>query len=418
MSDLSSRSRIEATVRQALADADITDIHTHLYAPQFGGLLLWGIDELLTFHYIVAEFFRVAGDRIDYDRFWSLPKAQQADMIWEHLFVRRSPISEACRGVITCLKHLGLDPAERDLNTHRRYFTGTTIDAHLDRVCEVTRVRRIVMTNDPFDDTERSLWMSGRTFDERFQAALRIDALLVEWDRVAPVVRGMGYAVEPDLSGRTFQEVRRFLDDWIKRMRPVYMAASLGSSFHYPDASPAAQLIENAVIPTATEHGLPFAMMIGVRRQVNPKLRLAGDAVARGDLTAAANLCAAYPGNRFLLTVLSREDQHEMCVVARKFHNLHVFGCWWFVNVSSLTDEITRMRLELLGHSFTPQHSDARVLEQLIYKWHDARTMLTNVLTDKYTALTEAGWTLTADQVRHEVGDLMGGGATRFIGRT
>ena len=42
----------------------------------------------------------------------------------------------------------------------------------------------------------------------------------------------------------------------------------------------------------------------------------------------------------------------------------------------SLSEEITRMRLELLGHSFTAQHSDARVLEQLLYKWQDTRVML------------------------------------------
>jgi hypothetical protein len=416
MTDLSTRAAIEGAVRRALDGAEITDIHTHLYAPQFGGLLLWGIDEMLTFHYLVAEFFRVAGHEISYDQFWSLPKPRQAELIWDNLFVRRSPISEACRGVVTCLQQLELDPNERDIAKHRRYFGQTDAGKHLDRVLEIAKVRSIVMTNDPFDDAERPVWMKSVRCDERFKAALRIDALLIEWARVAPVLRGMGYQVELDLSGRTCEEVRRFLEDWIGRMRPVYLAASLPSGFHYPDDSPAARLIEKCVIPVAAEHGSPFAMMIGVRRQVNPQLRLAGDAVGRADLTAVSNLCSAFPDNRFLLTVLSREDQHEMCVVARKFHNLHVFGCWWFVNVSSLTDEITRMRIELLGHSFTPQHSDARVLEQLIYKWHDARVMLTGVLTDKYAALAQTGWSLREDQLRSEVQDLLGRGAMRFIG--
>ena len=308
MTDLANRTNIEGVVRSALERADITDIHTHLYAPEFGGLLLWGIDEMLTFHYIVAEFFRVAGHEIDYDRFWSLSKAQQADLIWDRLFVRRSPISEACRGVVTCLQSLGLDSRDRDLSGHRRYFAQVDSAKHLDRVLEISGVRRIVMTNDPFDELERPVWMSGTRFDERFKAALRIDALLVDWRRVAPILRGMGYSVEPDLSGRTFDQVRRFLEDWIRRMRPVYMAASLGTTFHYPDDSPAARFLEACVIPAAAEHNLPFAMMIGVRRQVNPNLRLAGDAVGRADLTAVVNLCSAYPKNRFLLTVLSRED--------------------------------------------------------------------------------------------------------------
>jgi hypothetical protein len=51
--------------------------------------------------------------------------------------------------------------------------------------------------------------------------------------------------------------------------------------------------------------------------------------------------------------VLARENQHELAVLARKFRNLHIFGCWWFLNNPSLVDEVTRMRVELLGLSFT-----------------------------------------------------------------
>jgi len=33
----------------------VVDVHTHLYPASFGGLLLRGIDELLTYHYLIAE---------------------------------------------------------------------------------------------------------------------------------------------------------------------------------------------------------------------------------------------------------------------------------------------------------------------------------------------------------------------------
>ena len=45
------------------------DIHTHLYDPAFGGLLLWGIDELLVYHYLVAEGFRHFD--LPYEKFWA-----------------------------------------------------------------------------------------------------------------------------------------------------------------------------------------------------------------------------------------------------------------------------------------------------------------------------------------------------------
>jgi hypothetical protein len=101
--------------------------------------------------------------------------------------------------------------------------------------------------------------------------------------------------------------------------------------------------------------------------------------------------------------MLARENQHELAVAARKFGNLMVFGCWWFINNPSLIDEVTRMRMELLGTSFIPQHSDARILDQLIYKWDHSRRLIGNVLIEKYQDLLESGWPLTRDEVERDI---------------
>src|SRR5207249_1845357 len=94
--------------------------------------------------------------------------------------------------------------------------------------------------------------------------------------------------------------------------------------------------LANAVIPACREFDIPLSLMIGVRYQVNPAIRLAGDAMGKADLTSIERLCAEYPENRFLVSVLSRENQHELCVYARKFSNLMPFGCWWFLNNPSI----------------------------------------------------------------------------------
>ena len=100
-------------VADIVGTTPVFDIHTHLYDPAFGGLLLWGIDELLVYHYLVAEGFRHFD--LPYEKFWALSKTQQADLIWDALFIKHSPISEACRGVLTVLHLLGLDVQKRDL---------------------------------------------------------------------------------------------------------------------------------------------------------------------------------------------------------------------------------------------------------------------------------------------------------------
>jgi hypothetical protein len=157
------------------------------------------------------------------------------------------------------------------------------------------------------------------------------------------------------------------------------------------------------VLPACRELDIPLSLMIGVRRQVNPRLRLAGDAVGRADLRTLENLCREFPDNRFLVSVLSRENQHELCVYARKFNNLMPFGCWWFLNNPSIVEEITRERLEMLGTSFIPQHSDARVLEQVIYKWNNTRRTVARILSDSYRLLSQDGRSVTRADIQRDV---------------
>jgi hypothetical protein len=270
------------------------------------------------------------------------------------------------------------------------------------------------MTNSPFDDAERPVWERGFRRDPRFLAALRIDPLVTAWPDAGAQLAAWGYDVGRTPSAPTLREIRRFLETWTRRIDAQYLMVSLPPDFAVPARTAASQVLEGAVLPHCRDQGLPLALMLGVKRAVNPALRLAGDGVGRSDLRALEHLCASHPQNKFLVTVLSRENQHELCVLARKFRNLHLFGCWWFTNVPSLIDEITRLRLELLGLSFTPQHSDARVLDQLIYKWTHFRQILARVLTDQYDAVCATGWKPTAAELQRDVSDLLGGAFVRF----
>src|SRR6476661_10130774 len=197
-------------------------------------------------------------------------------------------------------------------------------------------------------------------------------------------------------------------------MQPVYMAVSLPDNFHFPDDTIQSKLLAEAVIPSCREFDLPLSLMIGVRRQVNPRLRLAGDAVGKADLRALENLCRNFPDNRFLVSVLSRENQHELCVYARKFNNLMPFGCWWFLNNPSVVEEMTRERIEMLGMSFIPQHSDARILEQVIYKWRNTRRTLAPILTNSYRLLVEDGGSVSRERIRQDIQRLFRGNFEQF----
>jgi hypothetical protein len=399
------------------------------------------------------------------EAFYILNKKEQADTIWKALFIDRSPVSEACRGVITTLRALGLDDAVdmRDLDAVRDYYSSFRdrgwegAEDFSKLVYRKAGVRYAVMTNIPFSAAEASQWRpKPKEYPEQYRSALRVDPLL-SGDRatVASALRSSGYDV-------TLEGARQYLRDWCDTMKPEYMMASTPHNFLLPegrftgvaktgineeamkqpfafadaiaannecivncngeDDAAASVIDENSdllsqvLMPVCEERDLPVALKIGAHRGVNPRLKTAGDGVvAFADAGVLARLCSRFSKVRFLATFLSRNNQHEACIVASKFSNLHIYGCWWFCNNPSIIREITQMRMEMLGTAFTAQHSDARVLDQLIYKWSHSRAVIASVLAEEYTKLAASGWSFTRAELRRDVKRLFGGSYEEFM---
>ena len=405
---------LQRNVEEAVQRTPAVDVHTHLYPASFGELCFWGIDELVNYHYLVAELFR--SSPVTPQHFWTLTKSQQADLIWDALFVKNTPLSEAAAGVVAVMVKLGLDPCQPDLKQAREYFASLDVDQYIDRVLDIANVSDLVMTNDPFNPVERAMWERNEPCPERFHRALRMDPILNDWDTAHAVMAAAGFKTGAGLTPQAAGEARRFLDQWIARLRPVYLAVSMPFTFTYPDNSLRTRLIREVVLPTCLQHNIPFTLMIGVSRQANPALKDAGDSLGYADTASVERICAENPGVRFLVTMLSRENQHALCVAARKFSNLMPFGCWWFLNNPSIVEEITAERVELLGSTVIPQHSDARILDQLIYKWAHSRRTISSVLYQSYSRLLADGYPLTRKQIDRDVARMFSGNFRRWVG--
>lgn len=394
---------LEIKIENALNKIKIIDIHTHLFPPSFKDLFLYGIDSLLTYHYLIAETIRYLS--ISPEDFYALSLKVQADLVWKTLFLERSPISESARGIVTIFNELGIDLRERDLSKIRLYFEKIDIEEYVDLVFKKVNIDYVVMTNDPFDEREMNYWRKNMVRDKRFRASLRLDRLINDWENLKEYLKIKDYS-----------EIKKHLDEWFSIIDPLYIALSFSPEFKYPDNSFKSIILEE-IISYAEERKIPIAFMIGAKRAVNPALKLAGDSVGRSNIESIENLCRSFPNNKFMVTVLSRENQHELCVTARKFKNLMIFGCWWFLNTPILIEEITKMRMELLGFSFIPQHSDARVLEQLIYKWKHSKEIIKKVLYEKYLDLMRSGWILKEEDIERDLSQLFRRNFEEFIFR-
>jgi hypothetical protein len=311
---------------------------------------------------------------------------------------------------------LGLDPSKSDLTEARQFFEAQNLTEFTGRIMDLANVSELVMTNDPFNPNEAAVWKRTEALPSRFHAALRLDPLINNWASTCQVLAAEGFRCSGSLTPATIDGVRRFLDMWIVRMRPLYLAVSLPFDFSYGDHSVRTRILREAVLPTAHQHRLPLAMMIGVARQVNPALRDAGDSVGYAGIRHVERICLENPEVRFFVSMLSLENQHELCVAARKFSNLMPFGCWWFLNNPSLVTRVTAQRLEMLSATFIAQHSDARVLDQLVYKWAHSRRAIAAALSDSYLRLMDDRYPLTRKRIEHDVKRLFSGNFREWVG--
>lgn len=243
-----SKEDLTRVVEEVLGATPFIDIHTHLFAPGFGELGLWGIDNLLTYHYLEAELFRFSS--ICSQKHWLLSKSEKADLIWKTLFVGNAPISEATRGVVAVLNALGLDAGAVTLTPLREFFQEVDLTEHISSVFRLAGIEKVVMTNDLLDPDEARFWDGRLESDPRFCAALRLDRL----------VNG----TENQMASA---ETRHFIERWAARIRAVYMAVSLPDTFQFPADDRRTQLIADAVLPACRELNIPLALMIGVRRR-------------------------------------------------------------------------------------------------------------------------------------------------------
>lgn len=456
---------LNAVVAREVSAVEVIDVHTHLLPPTHGQLMLYGVDALLTYHYLVAETWMVMpldseADSTSTvpdappskDEFFAWPLARQAELVFEELFVKRTPMSEACRGFITVLSELGLTqllreaatkPAKPRLDALRGWFAQQEPAEYLERVCQLAKVKYVVMTNIPFVPEEAVHWKlkSAPIVSPRLKTALRVDPILAgDWTTVAAALRRNEPAHPETLEG-----CKAYLREWIGILKPVYLMASTPAGFkctltrrgvgrvgkkqrvgdeHAEPPSSAAggtptgsDLFEKVLLEIAVEAGLPIAIKIGAVRGVNPALRAGGDAVEVADLSWLREVCLAYPHVKLLVTVLSAENQHELCVLAQKFGNLHVYGCWWFCNNPSMIESITKMRLEMMGTAFTFNHTDCRVVDQLLYKWKHSRESLVPVLVTQYRKIVDAGWPVSEADIRRDVQLLCGGSYEAFLAK-
>ncbi len=381
----------------------IFDLHTHLFPPKHEGYFLLGFKNLLNYHYLIAELLTAAN--IDASTFYSYNDEKKASLIWKELFEKRTPVSEACAGVLSILKELNIEIKNKSfLSICDEYDKKIQSDKN---ILKLSNVSSLVMTNNPFDLDEWSLFNNNDWDKKIYLASLRLDDLILDYEEALKKAK--------DQTSNQKNTIVTYLEKCYSQSNPVYAAVSLNlETFH--------SIFEDSfwkdILVWLENKNLPLSLMLGVKREVNKDFGLAGDGIGDINLKELSNLCNSFPKNKFLVTCLSLNDQHELTVLARKHPNLRIFGFWWFMNQPTIIKQILKMRIDMLGFSFIPQHSDARVSDQLIYKWNHFKKILHPILLEYYQELLDKNFPISENILQRDIDNLLSGNAKKYLGIT
>ena len=381
--------------------APIFDLHTHLFPPKHEGYFLLGFKNLLNYHYLIAEI--LTATNIDDSTFYSYNDEKKASIIWNELFEKRTPVSEACAGVLSILKELNIEINNKSfLSICDEYDKKIQSDKN---IFELSNVSSLVMTNNPFDLDEWSLFNTNDWDKKIYLSSLRLDDLILEYEETLKKAK--------DQISNQDNIIVTYLEKCYSQSNPVYAAVSLNlETFHkiFHDS------LWKDILVWLENKNLPLSLMLGVKRAVNKDFGLAGDGIGNINLKELSNLCNLFPKNKFLVTCLSLNDQHELTVLARKHPNLKIFGFWWFMNQPTIIKQILKMRIDMLGFSFIPQHSDARVSDQLIYKWSHFKKILHPILLEYYQDLLDKNFPISENILQRDIDNLLSGNAKKYLG--
>lgn len=363
----------------------ISDIHTHLFPMSHKNFFLSGLDDILNYHYLTAEFLSSSGKSPK--KFFLLSKRKKAELVWNYLFLQNSPVSEACRGVIKIMNFLKISNYEdKNYNLVLKKFNSkknSTSD-----ILKKLKIKKIVMTNNPFDKDEWSLFENKNWNKNLFKSSIRLDDL---------------FSIKKKFH---HNQLKKFILKCIKTSNPLYFAISVdGNNIKKIFNS---SYMKNIIFPILVEKKIPLMILIGVKRGVNKDFKQGGDGIGNEDCENLEKIIRDNQKIKFLVTHLSDISQYKLIVLSRKFSNLKLFGFWWFLNQKKMIMNILDQKINLLGLNFIAQHSDARVFEQLIYKWLNFKEILADVFFEKYSQLSRDGYNITSSQIRNDMKKILG----------
>lgn len=329
------------------------DFHSHLY-PETDIRYKAGLIDLLNYHYFYGEYAKARKySSQEMGVFLKMPAEDKAKLIWEYIFVhkRKDELSHAGLGVIEIINTLlpnkfSFSESRNEICENFQDVLSAYKTPSIEEIFNITGLSYTIGTYEPGETLPTSPFIKG---------AVRIDSC--HETSYPDIDESAEYY---SLSCETHSDV------FSTRMRNNKITLySLMTHFYYEKKF-------TKFLKSLIDAGKSLWLMLGVARNINSFMGLGGDSIGLCDMRVVEMFAKKFPELNIKFSILDINQLNRAIVAERIFPNLSFQYPWWFnVNTIDVNMYLTKSR-EILGKrkSEIEFYSDARVLEQLIYKYN------------------------------------------------
>lgn len=366
-----------------------------------------GIDALLTTPEMLAEFFRrraflpreVAPDPENVACMSSLTITELADIVWRHLFLDNSPVSEPVRIVLTTLGMFGLDVASGNLRLLREQYAAIPEAERKEKALELANVNLVLYPVEALEVDTRDKQGARRIRNGNFRPVLSLTSLFAEWKEAAKQLRQRGFGARSRLDEFTTLELRRFLHGVIEDLSPAAVSVDWPEGGHTASDNFIGRLMRETVLPLCGETGLACMIASGPT-----------------EIDDLSSFWADFPEVRFLLFPGGEEQFAPAAIEAFNSRNLLLCGPDQPLSFPRVLRSYLGLRLETLGSTFHACHSGVALEEAMVGCWAHMRWTLGTALIRHYMDLWRTGWKFDKADIQKDVGAILGENVRIFLG--
>ena len=401
---------IKNLISDEIDDTNLIDINSDFYS--YGNSYFnFGFDTFITNENLINELF-LTYKKFSKNEFIKFNKIRQADIIWENLFIKNTPISEACKEVLIILNLLNIN-VNKNLNLIRLKFNSNIFNIDSNDINELSynyyikylfnksKIKYTIMNFNIFSDYDIDKWENNLEKNPYIKISFNIDQLFLNLKKSYNFIEENGFF--PSIMG-----IKQYISYWKNIINPKYFFITIETNKIYTYKL----IINEIVIPLSKNINLPIALNF-VNNGKFDEIQKINDNIL--SLEFIEMLCKNNKDCKFIAMFSYPINYNTLYEYQNKFSNLYIFDNTLSLKKTNLLELILKKKIDNLGINFTTFIGFNKTPEQCLYKSFILKKIIKEYLYEKYTELENIGLDISINQIKKDISILLKGNFEEFI---